>query len=193
LFIFLCGYPPFEGDNNTLIFKNILSQKLKFDPKEWSNISDEAKDLIEGMLERDPKIRLTPDSALKHSWFNKDHSDTPIRDYDEIINRIKTFNAPKKLQRETLLFLANSRYTDTSESLTTAFDFSSLKNSFRKLDVDNSGNLDITELKKAFGESGMTNDEMNEMFHKIDFNNDGQLNYTEFLAATINKEKVTSK
>lgn len=24
LYVFLCGYPPFEGDNNTAIFKNIL-------------------------------------------------------------------------------------------------------------------------------------------------------------------------
>jgi len=59
------------------------------------------------------------------------------------------------------LFLANSRYTAAEESLTTAFDFTSLKNSFRKLDVDNSGTLEIEELKKAFSDSGMSNEEMN--------------------------------
>ena len=26
LYIFLCGYPPFEGDNNKEIFKNVLGQ-----------------------------------------------------------------------------------------------------------------------------------------------------------------------
>jgi len=26
LYVFLCGYPPFEGDSNTQIFKNILGQ-----------------------------------------------------------------------------------------------------------------------------------------------------------------------
>ena len=26
LYIFLCGYPPFEGDNNKEIFKNVLQQ-----------------------------------------------------------------------------------------------------------------------------------------------------------------------
>lgn len=25
LYVFLCGYPPFEGDNNTQIFKNVLN------------------------------------------------------------------------------------------------------------------------------------------------------------------------
>jgi len=24
LFVFLCGYPPFEGDNNKEIFRNVL-------------------------------------------------------------------------------------------------------------------------------------------------------------------------
>jgi calcium-dependent protein kinase len=28
LYVFLCGYPPFEGDNNTQIFKNVLNQEL---------------------------------------------------------------------------------------------------------------------------------------------------------------------
>ncbi len=46
LFIMLCGYPPFEGDNNKEIFKNVLKQKLEFDPEDWSSISEEAKDLI---------------------------------------------------------------------------------------------------------------------------------------------------
>lgn len=26
LYIFLCGYPPFEGDNNKEIFRNVLGQ-----------------------------------------------------------------------------------------------------------------------------------------------------------------------
>ena len=59
LFILLCGYPPFEGDNNKEIFKNVLKQKLKFEDKDWKNISAEAKDLITKMLDKDPKTRIT--------------------------------------------------------------------------------------------------------------------------------------
>ena len=46
LFVFLCGYPPFEGDNNKEIFKNVLKQDLKFDPADWTTVSKEAKDLV---------------------------------------------------------------------------------------------------------------------------------------------------
>jgi calcium-dependent protein kinase len=59
LYVFLCGYPPFEGESNTAIFKNILGQKLKFDPKEWSKVSDQAKDLITKMLDRNVDTRIT--------------------------------------------------------------------------------------------------------------------------------------
>jgi calcium-dependent protein kinase len=68
-----------------------------------------------------------------------------------------------------------------------------LRNAFRELDKDNSGTLEIEELKKAFASCNMTDKEMNELFYKIDFNQDGQLNYTEFLAATVNKQKVVQK
>ena len=53
LFVFLCGYPPFEGDNNKEIFKNVLKTPLTFDPVDWDRVSDAAKDLITKMLEKD--------------------------------------------------------------------------------------------------------------------------------------------
>ena len=46
LFVFLCGYPPFEGDNNKEIFKNVLKQELIFDPSDWKTVSKEAKNLV---------------------------------------------------------------------------------------------------------------------------------------------------
>ena len=54
LYIMLCGYPPFEGDNNKEIFKRVLQQKLEFDPEDWSDISDEAKNLLGLMLQKEP-------------------------------------------------------------------------------------------------------------------------------------------
>lgn len=35
LYIFLCGYPPFEGDTNKEIFRNVLTQELIFDTEDW--------------------------------------------------------------------------------------------------------------------------------------------------------------
>lgn len=59
LYIMLCGYPPFEGDTNKEIFKHILNDELQFDPHEWSKISEDAKDLLRKMLEKDPTKRIS--------------------------------------------------------------------------------------------------------------------------------------
>ena len=69
LYIFLCGYPPFEGDNSKEIFKNVLNSPLKFDPADWSIISDEAKDLVTRMLDKNNKTRITANEALEHTWM----------------------------------------------------------------------------------------------------------------------------
>jgi len=69
LFIMLCGYPPFEGDNNKEIFKRVLQQKLEFDPEDWTVISNEAKDLITQMLHKEPSQRISVVACLEHPWF----------------------------------------------------------------------------------------------------------------------------
>ena len=96
LYVFLCGYPPFEGDSNTQIFKNIMGQTLKFDPKEWSGVSEEAKDLITQMLQREPSQRVTALGALNHEFFKKKHNE--VFDKAKVLKRIKEFNAPFLLQ-----------------------------------------------------------------------------------------------
>ena len=75
LYVFLCGYPPFEGDNNKEIFKNVLKSKLEFDPADWDTVSDEAKDLVSKMLNKDPKKRLSAEDCLSHEWFQINHTE----------------------------------------------------------------------------------------------------------------------
>jgi calcium-dependent protein kinase len=73
LFIMLCGYPPFEGDNNKEIFKRVLQQRLEFDPEDWTQVSNEAKDLISQMLHKEPTKRISVVGCLEHPWFSLAH------------------------------------------------------------------------------------------------------------------------
>lgn len=181
LYIMLCGYPPFEGDNNKEIFKRVLQQKLEFDPDEWSEVSKEAKDLLEKMLQKDPSKRISAVEALKHKWFEISHSHKPTFD-QRIFQRLKEFRAPQRLQLETLTFLVNN--------ITKEIDFKSLRDAFRALDKNNTGLLTLNEIMEAFRESNIPNDDLAEMFAHIDTNQDGQINYSEFLAATVDRRKA---
>lgn len=43
----------------------------------WESISPQAKDLIRGLLELDPKKRLTAVEAIEHPWFTVRHRPHP--------------------------------------------------------------------------------------------------------------------
>lgn len=66
-----------------------------------------------------------------------------------MLQRIKNFRQPKRLQIEALTFLVNQVDTST-------FDFAKLKNAFRTLDTDNSGTLQLSEIRTAFNELNMS-------------------------------------
>ena len=50
----LCGYLPFEDDNNDNLFKQILSGKIDYP----SHLSDLSKDLLNKIIETDPEKRI---------------------------------------------------------------------------------------------------------------------------------------
>ena len=65
LFAMLCGYLPFEDDNNDILFKQILGGKIEY-PKYLSEIS---KDLMKKIIETNPKKRIIIDDIKKHPFF----------------------------------------------------------------------------------------------------------------------------
>lgn len=74
LYILLSGIPPFWGKTKSKIFECIRSTELRFPSVPWNKVSGSAKELIAGMLRRDPRQRLTAEQVLEHSWI-QEHSD----------------------------------------------------------------------------------------------------------------------
>ncbi|KAE8610063.1 hypothetical protein XENTR_v10012002 [Xenopus tropicalis] len=84
LYIMLSGYPPFVGncgadcgwDRGEMcrvcqnkLFESIQEGKYEFPEKDWSHISNSAKDLISKLLVRDAKERLSAAQVLQHPWL----------------------------------------------------------------------------------------------------------------------------
>jgi len=69
LYILLCGYPPFNGDNDKIIMDKVSTGKYDFNHAEWVGVSDEAKRLIRRMMEYDPNQRYSAEQALADPWF----------------------------------------------------------------------------------------------------------------------------
>ncbi|XP_017771034.1 PREDICTED: MAP kinase-interacting serine/threonine-protein kinase 1-like isoform X1 [Nicrophorus vespilloides] len=84
MYILLCGYPPFygkcggdcgweRGDNcamcQQLLFQSIQDGHYDFPESEWSHISKEAKNLIQSLLVKRARSRLSAADVLRHPWL----------------------------------------------------------------------------------------------------------------------------
>mmetsp|Transcript_11104 Transcript_11104/g.34050 ORF Transcript_11104/g.34050 Transcript_11104/m.34050 type:complete len:441 (+) Transcript_11104:474-1796(+) len=75
----LSGQLPFDGNSLKEVLRNVKSGRFNFPDKEWKTVSQEAKDLIEGLLALAPKDRLSAKEALASKWItNENLSDEPL-------------------------------------------------------------------------------------------------------------------
>lgn len=69
----LCGFPPFYSNHGLAISpgmkKRIRLGQYDFPSPEWANVSQEAKNLIKGMLCIDPAERLQIDAVMRNNWI----------------------------------------------------------------------------------------------------------------------------
>jgi serine/threonine protein kinase len=72
LYTMLGGLPPFSAsaeDDPERILKRIEEGSVRFDGPHLSKVSTDVKELILGMLHRDPARRLTIRDVLGHAWM----------------------------------------------------------------------------------------------------------------------------
>jgi len=68
MFILLCGYPPFRGEIDHEVVHSILTNDVEMDEEDWKHVSDQGKKLVLGLLNKDPRKRLSVDDILSYSW-----------------------------------------------------------------------------------------------------------------------------
>jgi len=74
LFECLAGYPPFTGQNEIELFRNIKQLKIKW-PIDFPPL---AKNLVSKILKINPEERPSLDEILKHSWFHHNPMIRPL-------------------------------------------------------------------------------------------------------------------
>ncbi|XP_046681845.1 phosphorylase b kinase gamma catalytic chain, skeletal muscle/heart isoform isoform X2 [Homalodisca vitripennis] len=69
MYTLLVGCPPFWHRKQMVMLRNIMDGKYSFTSPEWSDITEEPKDLIRKLLVVNPAERLTVREALQHPFF----------------------------------------------------------------------------------------------------------------------------
>lgn len=99
-YILLCGYPPFHATSQRALFKRIRDGVFVFHQNTaWDNISADAKDFIQKLLNVDVNERYSADQALKHQWLSD--GGLTARNPAPLTNtqaELKKFNARKKMR-----------------------------------------------------------------------------------------------
>ncbi|KAJ8447202.1 hypothetical protein Cgig2_030433 [Carnegiea gigantea] len=183
VYILLSGVPPFWGETEQEIFEQVLHGDLDFSSDPWPSISEEAKDLVRGMLVREPSKRLTAHEVLSHPWVQVDGV-APDKPLDSaVLSRLKQFRAMNKLKKMAIRVIAESLSDEEIAGLTEMF---------KMLDADNSGQITYEELKVGLEKAGanLKDSEIYDLLQAADIDNSGTIDYGEFLAAMLHFNKV---
>ena len=117
LYIMLSGALPFNKSKDHDLEYAILNTN----PKEIPDISQEAKNLLKNILEKDPKKRYTEDQILEHPWLN-DNNDEDSYDYNSDIRNVNKYhlftNAESILLAKTHIDYRNAQKKDLAENFT---------------------------------------------------------------------------
>ncbi|XP_054731474.1 probable serine/threonine-protein kinase DDB_G0280133 isoform X1 [Anastrepha obliqua] len=112
-YILLCGYPPFSGNCEKdcgwnrgencrtcqeLLFESIQEGRFSFPDTEWRDVSEEAKDLIRGLLVKEAPKRLSAEAVLNHPWIKFSEEGSPT-DSKKMENRRKALRTPGNIRR----------------------------------------------------------------------------------------------
>uniref|UniRef100_A0A4W4GKB1 non-specific serine/threonine protein kinase n=1 Tax=Electrophorus electricus TaxID=8005 RepID=A0A4W4GKB1_ELEEL len=75
MYILLCGYPPFYSNHGLAISPGMKTRirmgQYEFPNPEWSEVSEEAKQLIRMLLKTEPTLRMTITEFMNHPWINQ--------------------------------------------------------------------------------------------------------------------------
>ncbi|KAG6537897.1 hypothetical protein ZIOFF_003000 [Zingiber officinale] len=183
IYILLSGVPPFWAETEQGIFEEVLHGSLDFQSDPWPSISESAKDLVRRMLIRDPKRRLNVHDVLRHPWVQIDGV-APDKPLDSaVLSRLKQFSAMNKLKKIAIRVIAEQLSED---------EIAGLKQMFKMIDTDNSGQISFEELKAGLERVGtnLKESEIYALMQAADVDNSGTIDYGEFVAATLHLNKI---
>ena len=195
LYSMVCGYLPFEDDDQTVLFHKIAKGLFTLP----GYLSYKCKDLIKNILVTNPKKRYGFDDIKKHPWFmnvnyisgknNLFNSPGIIIDQDVIpidINIIKEMYYAKEYKNFSISNIINDVIKNKHNKMTTAY-YLFLKKRLRKniesvSDINSNSKLFIEYMKKPISKMSYWDNDYEKI---IDY-------YTEKVKEIINKKRENS-
>ena len=193
LYMTLVGVAPFDGHTDEDIIRRIKIGKYNKQDIRFVEHSEEAKDLVYKLLEKNIDKRLSAKEALNHPWFEKfggrnlfcNFKPEDIKPY---IDNLFKYKYNSKLQELVIAFLVHN-LSNNDETLI-------ILKMFRYF--NKAGDCKLTKLELTNGLYNYKDkDEVDEMvdviFGRLDGDKNGYIEYEEFLRACIDKTNLMTR
>ena len=188
LYIMLVGQPPFGGQNDAEVIKNVKKGEYKIEGAQFSKISKNAIDLIKKLLELSPNKRIDAETALNHQWFKVMGTKELYNDIENeiiimnLLKNVKNYKRDSVIQETALAYLVHN-YPQIPDVINAC-------KLFNQIDVDDDGKINKDELFKGL-KSRLNNKNLKKdvdlVFNNLDMNGNGYIEYEEFVRAAVNK------
>ncbi|KAL2506312.1 Calcium-dependent protein kinase 24 [Abeliophyllum distichum] len=186
LYILLCGVPPFWAETEEGIAHAIVRGEIDFKRDPWPKISEDAKDLVKGMLEANPYSRLTVKEVLQNQWIQNADKVSNVPLGERVRTRIKQFSLMNKFKKRVLRVVADNLPDEQLDGI---------KQMFQMMDTDKNGNLSFQELKDGLNMIGhsVPDPDVQMLLDAADVDGNGMLNCEEFLTLAVHLKRMSSE
>ncbi|WPT18299.1 Calcium-dependent protein kinase 2 [Picochlorum sp. SENEW3] len=210
----LTGKFPYNDKSNpynpslTKVWKSILMDQLNMSGSRWDGISEEAKDFVQMLLNKDPMKRPSAKEALKHSWLKgtieERSKGSPLS--LAVVQRIQRYSQASVFKRTVLEMIADelldaSEYGgidcplgEDSRALIMHPASSPLEYLYERLRLVDRASVDRSVLAEGLRDMGykLSNEEVERLLDQLDVGFTGQVGKTQFAASQMDWRAIQS-
>ena len=187
MFMLLSNKAPFGGRTDKDIIRNVL-QGI-YNKNFLRSCSETTLDLISKMLEKDYKLRINAENAMKHKFFEQFKIKFLINVIEDesiiikLVNNLKDYKSQSIIQEIVMAYLVHN-YPDLE-------DVENACKLFNQIDINGDGKITFEILyngisKYMYNSTNLKNDIL-EIFEKLDRDHNNYIGYEDFIRAAVDK------
>lgn len=190
MYYLISGEFPFKGETKEEIYSNIKNSNLDFSSPKFSSFSQECKDLISKLLEKDKNKRIKCNECFSHPFMKaeklKKEEAEANEDIDiDILKNLLSIKKPKSKFHELIIAYLSFNFINKDEE-------KKLKILFNYIDKDSNNVISEEDIKNAFTKNNIefTEEQIKNILYVFDYDKNNLIQYQEFLRVLCDKEDL---
>ncbi|MED6121062.1 Cyclin-dependent kinase 4 [Stylosanthes scabra] len=183
-YILLCGSRPFWARTESGIFRSVLRADPNFEDIPWPSVTQEAKDFVKRLLNKDYRKRLTAVQALTHPWLKDENRPVPL---DILVyKQVKSYIHATPFRRAALKALSKVLTVD---------ELPYLRAQFKLLEPNRDGYVSLDNFKMALirhATDAMRESKVLDIIHTMEPLAYRKMDFEEFCAAAVSIYQLES-